>query len=58
MRLRKVFRRLALFALTSVLLNRPRNWNFRNVHLAGFMEDAPKWIERKTNCRLCSNNRA
>jgi len=49
---------LALFALTSVLLNRPRNWIFRNVHLAGFMEDAPKWIERKANCPLCSNNRA
>jgi hypothetical protein len=45
---------LALFAITSLLLGRPRAWNFRNLHLAGFVADAPKLIGRKADCPLCS----
>ncbi|MGO8927018.1 MAG: hypothetical protein ACLQU3_09040 [Limisphaerales bacterium] len=45
---------MALFAITSVLLARPRNWNFRNVHLAGFLEDAPRLVNRNPKCPLCS----
>ncbi len=45
---------LALFAVTSILLARPRDWNFRNVHLAGFMNDSPKLIDRNPICPLCS----
>ncbi len=46
---------MALFAITSVLLGRPRNWNFRNIHLAGFLADAPRLIDRNPNCPLCAN---
>lgn len=44
----------ALFAITSLILGRPRAWNFRNIHLAGFVSDAPKLIERNPHCPVCS----
>ena len=42
----KVIGGLALYAVDSLLMERPRNWNLRYVFLAGFIEDAHRIVEK------------
>ena len=49
----KVVGGLALYAIDSLLMDRPRSWNLRHVFLAGFIEDANCLIERNPDCELC-----
>lgn len=46
---------LALHAIDSVLMGRPRNWNYAEIHLAGF-DDRPscKTVQRRPECPMCS----
>lgn len=53
----KVVAGIALYAIDSLLMNRKRNWNYRNIHLAGFAPSQELMIERKQNCFLCNKNR-
>ena len=45
---------LALYAVDSILMKRPRNWNYRHVYLSGEPPDACCVIEKKSDCKLCS----
>lgn len=52
----KVVAGISLYAIDTVLMERERNWNYRVVQLAGFMNDTKRLVERKTTCPLCSVN--
>jgi adenylyltransferase/sulfurtransferase len=49
----KVVGGLALYAIDTLLMERKRNWNFRNVHLAGFAASEALVIGRNPDCPLC-----
>ncbi|MGZ5527445.1 MAG: ThiF family adenylyltransferase [Limisphaerales bacterium] len=49
----KVVAGLSLYAIDTLLMPRKRNWNFRNVHLAGFGPSEERFITRNSNCPLC-----
>jgi adenylyltransferase/sulfurtransferase len=44
---------LSLYAIDSLLMPRPRSWNYRQMRLSGFGPDAAKVIERRPDCVLC-----
>ena len=50
----KVVAGIGLYAIESLLMNRKRNWNYRNVHLAGFAPSNELPIGINKNCPLCS----
>jgi len=43
----------AVYALDCLFMNRPIAWNYREFHLAGFMPDVVRHIERLPECHLC-----
>jgi molybdopterin/thiamine biosynthesis adenylyltransferase len=43
-----------VFGVTSLLMNRPRNWNYRIFSLQAFMPDQALTIERRRCCPGCS----
>jgi molybdopterin/thiamine biosynthesis adenylyltransferase len=43
-----------VYALDCIFMERPIAWNYREFHLAGFMPDTVKFIERLPSCHLCS----
>ncbi|MEX0325397.1 MAG: hypothetical protein AB3N33_04850 [Puniceicoccaceae bacterium] len=45
----------ATYAVDSLIMSRKRNWNYREVHLAGFMDDCSIKIAKSDNCSLCGN---
>jgi molybdopterin/thiamine biosynthesis adenylyltransferase len=51
----KVVAGLALYAIDSLLMDRKRDWNYRRIHLAGFMPDEMRMIGRNPNCPLCGH---
>jgi adenylyltransferase/sulfurtransferase len=51
----KVVAGLTLYAVDSLLMERKRNWNYRRVHLAGFMPDDLQMIKKNSDCPLCSH---
>jgi len=44
---------IALYALDTLEMARPRYWNFRSVHLAGGSPDCVTTVARRPGCRLC-----
>jgi len=46
---------VAVYALDCVFMDRPISWNYREFHLAGFMPDVVKQIERLPECHLCGS---
>jgi len=46
----------AVYALDSLFMERPISWNYREFHLAGFMLDAVKKMDRLPDCHLCGLN--
>jgi len=53
----KVVAGFVLYAADTLLVKRRRNWNYRDIHLAGFMPDTARMIERHPDCPLCSMSR-
>ena len=49
----KVIGGFSLYAIDSLLMNRPRKWNLRHVFLAGHLDDAAITIEKNPECPLC-----
>jgi molybdopterin-synthase adenylyltransferase len=49
----KIMAGLALYAVDSLLMERKRNWNYRRLHLGGFVESPQSWVERNPQCPLC-----
>jgi molybdopterin/thiamine biosynthesis adenylyltransferase len=41
------------YALDTILQNRKRCWNYREIHLAGFMPDECRTVQKNSNCPLC-----
>jgi len=46
---------LALYAIDSLLMQRRRSWQYRRIHLAGFMHDECSTIECNSQCPLCGH---
>lgn len=44
---------LAVYAIDSLLMNRPRRWNYRRVSLSDGGWDGSSLISRRTDCPLC-----
>src|SRR5437762_1319343 len=44
---------LCTYALDSLVMNRPRNWNFRQGHLHGELPERILHLDRRTDCPLC-----
>jgi hypothetical protein len=49
----KVVGGVALYGIDSLLMDRNRSWNYRRIHLAGFMPDDLQMVGRHPNCPLC-----
>lgn len=49
----KVVAGIALYAIDSLLMRRPRSWNFREVTLGGFCPDATEKISTRGGCLVC-----
>ena len=50
----KVVGGLVLFAVDTVLMDRPCNWNFRMTYLSGFLPDRKDLIPERADCPICS----
>ena len=51
----KVVAGLALYAIDTLIMKRKRNWNYRNVHLAGFAPSQELTVTKNKKCPLCNN---
>lgn len=51
----KVVSGVVLYAVDSVLMGRPRAWNYRIIRLAGFLPDQAQVIARRPDCPLCGS---
>jgi len=49
----KVVAGIALYAIDSLLMARPRHWNYRQIFLDGSSPDRSVRVERRPDCRLC-----
>lgn len=49
----KLIAAFGLYAVDSLIMNRKRGWNLRQIHLAGFAPDVQMQIERRADCPLC-----
>jgi molybdopterin/thiamine biosynthesis adenylyltransferase len=45
----------AVYALDALFMDRPIAWNYREFHLAGFMPDVVRRVERLPSCCLCGS---
>ena len=54
----KVVAGLALYAIDTLLMGRKRKWNYRRVHLAGFVPDIQEAIPRNSTCPICGRTDA
>ena len=45
---------LILFAIDSTVMERKRNWNFRQFFMGGFVPEIVKIVERREGCELCN----
>jgi len=48
---------LVIYAVDSLIMPRPRNWNVRHCFLAGFLPDSARTVARNPLCPLCSADR-
>lgn len=51
----KVVAGMVLYAVDTLVMDRKRNWNYKEVFLASFVPDRAYTLERKEDCRLCKN---
>ncbi len=52
----KVVAGMALYAIDTLIMERKRNWNYRNVHLAGFAPSQELMISKNEKCPLCNKS--
>lgn len=45
----------AVYALDALFMDRPIAWNYREFHLAGFMPDVVRRVERLPSCCMCGS---
>jgi len=46
---------LVLYGIDTVLMDRPRYWNYRSVHLAGGSPDINDTVAKREGCQLCQS---
>ena len=46
---------LAVYAIDTLLMNRPRNWNYRRLSLSDGIGDGASRIVARPGCRMCAN---
>ena len=46
----------AVYALDTLFMARPISWNYREFHLAGFMPDLTRRIDRLPHCHMCGSS--
>jgi hypothetical protein len=44
------------YAVDSLIMQRPRRWNYRTCELSGIVSDAASQVERNPNCPLCGTS--
>lgn len=49
----KIISGLVLFAVDSSVMNRKRDWNYRQIFIAGFVPEILKKIEKRKGCLIC-----
>jgi molybdopterin/thiamine biosynthesis adenylyltransferase len=52
----KVIGGFVLYAIDSLIMDRPRNWNYRTVNLSGFAPDGFSVVQPNPNCSICGNS--
>ncbi len=52
----KVVAGIALYAVDTLIMERKRNWNYRDIHLAGFAPSQELTITKNEECPLCSKS--
>lgn len=50
----KIISGLVLFSIDSTVMERKRNWNFRQIFMGGFVPETLKNVERREDCALCN----
>jgi molybdopterin-synthase adenylyltransferase len=51
----KVVGGMVIYALDSLLVKRPRSWNFKSVYLDGSIPGSDWQVERRDDCKLCQS---
>ncbi len=51
----KVMGGIVIYAIDTLFMGRKRSWNFKQVFLAGFVNDITATIEKKGDCPLCGS---
>jgi len=49
----KVVSGIVLYAIDSLIMKRKRNWNYKEIYLAGFVPDTNRIVKRRKDCPLC-----
>lgn len=50
----KVIAGIAVYAVDTLVMNRKRNWNYREIFLSGFIPERISMIPKRTDCPICS----
>jgi len=53
----KIVAGMCLYGVDSLLMDRARNWNYRNLHVAGYAPSNSMIIEKNMECPLCGKGR-
>jgi hypothetical protein len=48
---------LAIYAVDTLLMERPRTWNYRRLSLSDAAQDGGSWIAPREACRCCGLER-
>jgi len=49
----KLVAALVLYAIDSLIMDRERQWNYKEINLGGFLQDRTEFIEKNQSCPLC-----
>ena len=49
----KIISGFTIFAIDSAVMNRKRDWNFRQPFMAGYLQETLKKVEKKKGCQIC-----
>jgi len=46
---------MAVYAIDTLFMERPIGWNYRELHLAGYMPELVRTVKKQPDCQLCGN---
>jgi len=53
----KVVAGIASYAIDTLIMNRKRNWNYKEVFLSGIVPERNTWVEKREGCPICGSRR-